>query len=162
MKNMLSHSWPNARVTTSPLAGRDSLHVSDPKCTVLVWDRKKSRRQLLDHIVEECQIHSCWLEELSAIEHVERSPYCRIAVVALGTYLLMSLLTLVSLWRIQRKAKQRYFTSWITNYAIMFEATWVAFVVGSTFLNRAHFDLAYHWIALVVAFEVIAEREMAN
>src|SRR5204863_2464560 len=62
----------------------------------------------------------------------------------------------------QRKAKQRYFTTWITDYATMFEATWVAFVVGSTFLNRAHFDLAYHWIALVVAFEVIAEREMAN
>jgi O-antigen ligase len=81
---------------------------------------------------------------------------------ALGTYLLMMVLTLVGLWRIQRKARRRYFTSWITEYAAMFEATWVAFIVGSTFLNRAHFDLAYHWIALVIAFEVIADREMEN
>ena len=81
---------------------------------------------------------------------------------ALGTYLLNMLLTLVGLWRIQRKARRRYFTSWISDYATMFEATWVAFIVGSTFLNRAHFDLAYHWIALVVAFEVIADREMEN
>ncbi|HTF87527.1 MAG TPA: putative O-glycosylation ligase, exosortase A system-associated [Planctomycetota bacterium] len=81
---------------------------------------------------------------------------------ALGTYLLMMVLTLVGLWRIQRKARQRYFTSWITNYAVMFEATWVAFIVGSTFLNRAHFDLAYHWIALVIAFEYIADREMED
>lgn len=81
---------------------------------------------------------------------------------ALGTYLLIMLLTLVSLWRLRRKAKQRFFTSWITNYCTMFEATWVAFIVGSTFLNRAHFDLAYHWIALVIAFEYIANRELEN
>jgi len=81
---------------------------------------------------------------------------------ALMVYVGMLLLTLVGLWRIQRKARQRYFTSWIFKYAVMFEATWVAFIVGSTFLNRAHFDLAYHWIALVIAFEAIADREMAN
>ena len=81
---------------------------------------------------------------------------------ALGVYLLMMVLTLVGIWRIQKKARQRYFTSWITEYATMFEATWVAFIVGSTFLNRAHFDLAYHWIALVIAFEAIADHEMEN
>ncbi len=82
--------------------------------------------------------------------------------IALATYLMMLLLTLVSLWRIRNRARKRYFTSWIVNYATMFEATWVAFIVGSTFLNRAHFDLAYHWIALVIAFEAIAEKEMAD
>lgn len=81
---------------------------------------------------------------------------------ALSAYLLLLLLTLVALWRIRRKANRRYFTTWITNYATMFEATWVAFIVGSTFLNRAHFDLAYHWMALVIAFEAIADREMSN
>lgn len=81
---------------------------------------------------------------------------------ALGTYLLMMLLTLVSLWRIRRRAKQRYFTSWILDYATMFEATLVGFIIGSIFLNRAHFDLFYHWVALTVAFEAIAEAEMAN
>jgi probable O-glycosylation ligase (exosortase A-associated) len=81
---------------------------------------------------------------------------------ALGTYLLMMLMALVGLWRIRRRAKQRYFTSWILNYATMFEATLVGFIIGSIFLNRAHFDLFYHWVALIVAFEAIAEAEMSN
>jgi probable O-glycosylation ligase (exosortase A-associated) len=82
--------------------------------------------------------------------------------IALGTYLLMILLTLTGLWRIRRQAQKHYHTSWIINYATMFEATLVGFVVGSTFLNRAHFDLLYHWVALVIAFEHIARREMEN
>ena len=36
----------------------------------------------------------------------------------------------------------------------------VAFVVGSTFLNRAQFDLFYHFVAIILAFERIAMREM--
>jgi len=36
----------------------------------------------------------------------------------------------------------------------------VAFVVGSTFLNRAQFDLFYHLVGVVVCFEVIAVSEM--
>jgi probable O-glycosylation ligase (exosortase A-associated) len=82
--------------------------------------------------------------------------------IALGTYLMLMLLTLVGLWRIRRRAKQRYFTSWMLNYATMFEATLVGFIIGSIFLNRAHFDLFYHWVALAIAFEAIAEAEMAN
>jgi O-antigen ligase len=50
------------------------------------------------------------------------------------------------------RAKRRYHTSWIINYATMFEASLAAFVVGSAFLNRAHFDLFYHWVAIVIAF----------
>ncbi|NOT30349.1 MAG: putative O-glycosylation ligase, exosortase A system-associated, partial [Planctomycetes bacterium] len=64
-------------------------------------------------------------------------------------------------WRIRAEAKRLYHTSWIINYAIMFEASLVAFVVGSAFLNRAHFDLFYHWVALVIVFAAIARREMA-
>jgi len=81
---------------------------------------------------------------------------------ALATYLLMMLLALVGLWRIRRRAKQRYFTSWIINYATMFEATLVGFIIGSIFLNRAHFDLFYHWIALIITFEAIARAELAD
>ena len=44
----------------------------------------------------------------------------------------------------------------------MFEASLAAFVVGGIFLNRAHFDLFYHWVALVVAFTVIARRHLAD
>jgi probable O-glycosylation ligase (exosortase A-associated) len=63
-------------------------------------------------------------------------------------------------WRVRREARRRYHSSWIINYASMFEASLAAFVVGSAFLNRAHFDLFYHWVALVIAFGVIARREM--
>jgi len=66
----------------------------------------------------------------------------------------------VTVWRVRSQAKKRYYSSWIINYATMFEASLVAFVVGSTFLNRAHFDLFYHWVALVLAFGAIAMREM--
>ncbi len=37
-----------------------------------------------------------------------------------------------------------------------------AFLVGASFLNRAHFDLFYHWVALIVVFGHIAVREMQN
>jgi hypothetical protein len=61
---------------------------------------------------------------------------------------------------VRAAARRRYHSSWIINYATMFEAGLVSFVVGSAFLNRAHFDLFYHWVALVICFGVIARREM--
>ena len=33
-------------------------------------------------------------------------------------------------------------------------------IIGSVFLNRAQFDLFYHFVAIVIAFERIARREM--
>jgi probable O-glycosylation ligase (exosortase A-associated) len=65
-------------------------------------------------------------------------------------------------WQIRRKARSRYFSSWIISYSIMFEATLVCFMVGATFLNRGHFDLIYHWMALIVVFGRIANEEMDN
>lgn len=50
---------------------------------------------------------------------------------------------------------------WAQNYARMMEATTVGFMVGAFFLNRGHFDLVYHWLALVtslVAVTVVASR----
>ncbi len=81
---------------------------------------------------------------------------------ALLLYFSLLLGSFMTCWRVRRMARQRYFSSWIINYATMFEASLAAFLVGSTFLNRAHFDLFYHWVALVIAFGVIAEREMKS
>jgi len=67
-----------------------------------------------------------------------------------------------TLWRVRREASARYFSSWIINYATMFEATLTAFVVGSAFLNRGHFDLLYHLVALVVVFGYLARQEMRD
>jgi len=80
--------------------------------------------------------------------------------IALLLYFALILGTFATCWRIRAEAKRRYHTSWIINYATMFEAGLVAFVVGSAFLNRAHFDLFYHWVALVICFGIIARREM--
>lgn len=75
-------------------------------------------------------------------------------------YLMLILLSFLDLWRVRRMAEERYYTSWILTYATMFEASLVAFVVGSFFLNRAHFDLFYHFVAIVVVFGAVARAEM--
>jgi len=66
----------------------------------------------------------------------------------------------VTCWRVRAEARRRYHSSWIINYASMFEASLVAFVIGSAFLNRAHFDLFYHWVAIILTFGLLARREM--
>jgi probable O-glycosylation ligase (exosortase A-associated) len=81
---------------------------------------------------------------------------------ALILYFGLILGSFTTCWSVRAAAKRRYHTSWIINYANMFEASLVAFVVGSAFLNRAHFDLFYHWVALVIAFGAIARREMED
>ncbi len=75
-------------------------------------------------------------------------------------YLSLIALTLVDLWALRARAARRFASSWILNYTTMFEASMVTFVVGSVFLNRAHFDLFYHWVALVLCFTTIARREL--
>jgi probable O-glycosylation ligase (exosortase A-associated) len=80
--------------------------------------------------------------------------------IALALYLFLISATFWSLARVRAQAKRLYTTSWILNYAAMFEASMLAFVVGSAFLNRAHFDLFYHMVAIVVCFEGIAVAEM--
>ncbi len=81
---------------------------------------------------------------------------------ALLLYFGLILGSFATCWRLRALAKRRYFTSWIINYATMFEASLAAFVVGSTFLNRAHFDLFYHWVALVIAFETVARKALED
>ena len=44
----------------------------------------------------------------------------------------------------------------------MFEASLVTFMVGATFLNRAHFDLFYHWVALIMVFGHVADKDMED
>jgi probable O-glycosylation ligase (exosortase A-associated) len=79
---------------------------------------------------------------------------------ALLLYFTLILGSFVTCWRVRKQARQRYHTSWIINYASMFEASLVAFVIGSAFLNRAHFDLFYHWVGIILTFGILARREM--
>jgi probable O-glycosylation ligase (exosortase A-associated) len=80
--------------------------------------------------------------------------------IAFGLYLLLIGLSFTDLWRLRRRARRRYYSSWILSYASMLEASMAAFVVGSTFLNRAHFDLFYHYVAVILVFTYLARRVM--
>jgi len=70
----------------------------------------------------------------------------------------MSLLASVfwTLGRVYRQSRLRPDLAWATNYSRMMEATTVGFSVGAFFLNRGHFDLFYHWLALVAALNLVA------
>lgn len=100
------------------------------------------------------------------IVHVAHNSYLQIwaecGTPAFLLYLFLMALTYLDLWRIRRLARDRYYSSWILSYTTMFEASFTAFVVGSFFLNRAQFDLFYHFVAVVTVFGVIARKEMED
>jgi probable O-glycosylation ligase (exosortase A-associated) len=102
--------------------------------------------------------------ELAGENIVAHSSYLQIWAEG-GTPALVCYLSLIvgSFWtlsRVRRMAETRYASSWIRNYAVMFEASLATFVVGASFLNRAHFDLFYHWVALILVFGTVARRDM--
>ncbi len=82
--------------------------------------------------------------------------------IAFAVYLALFGSTLFLLARVRREAASRYFTSWISNYASMFEASLIGFMVGGMFLNRGHFDLVYHIMGMSVVFARIARAEMRS
>ena len=77
-------------------------------------------------------------------------------------YLLLFGWSFFDLWRLRREARARYHSSWILSYTTMFESSLAAFAVGSFFLNRAHFDLFYHLVAIVLVFSAIARASMQD
>lgn len=77
-------------------------------------------------------------------------------------YVLLIAWSIIDLWRVRREADQRYHSSWILSYATMFEAALATFAVGSFFLNRAHFDLFYHFVAVILVFTTLARRAMRD
>ncbi len=80
--------------------------------------------------------------------------------ISLLIYLYLIYRSFRTCWKMRKLAKKRYYSSWIINYATMFEASLAAFCIGSTFLNRAHFDLVYHFFAIVIVFEKFALEEL--
>jgi probable O-glycosylation ligase (exosortase A-associated) len=75
-------------------------------------------------------------------------------------YMGLLFLSLFDIWRVRALAKARYHSSWILSYCTMFEAVLLTFMLGSIFLNRAHFDLIYHYFAIVLVFGRVARQEM--
>jgi probable O-glycosylation ligase (exosortase A-associated) len=82
--------------------------------------------------------------------------------IAFLIYVSLIVISILDIWRVRRIARQRYDQSWIISYCNMFEASLIAFTVGSMFLNRAQFDLFYHVVALSIVFSKIATDTMEN
>jgi len=80
--------------------------------------------------------------------------------IAFVVYMTMLASVLVTCRYLRRLGSQRAEFLWIRNYALMFEATTVGFLVGAFFLNRGHFDLVYHWVALTSCLLMVARREV--
>jgi len=72
-------------------------------------------------------------------------------------YMVLLFSVLLTCLKCYRWAKARQ-VQWGMDYARMLEATTVGFMIGAVFLNRGHFDLVYHWFALVTAFAFVARR----
>jgi DNA-binding NtrC family response regulator len=84
MERMRPRSWSAPGSGAPHLADLDPPSKSDPEWTVLMWDDRESRLQLISRIVAECGARPRWVEGLSAIPQVEFSCRCNLAVVALG------------------------------------------------------------------------------
>ncbi len=82
--------------------------------------------------------------------------------IAFVCYLALIALSLLDLWTLRKQARRRYHSSWILSYCTMFEAALGTFILGSVFLNRAHFDLIYHYVAIIIVFGRVARSEMAD
>jgi O-antigen ligase len=78
---------------------------------------------------------------------------------ALICFLSMLITSLLWLRAVRLEAKRRGAPQWITDYANMIEVSLLAFMFGANFLNRAHFDLVYHLVALSACLRYVARTE---
>ena len=67
---------------------------------------------------------------------------------ALIFFLAMLISSVLLMRRLRRINKARDGPLWITNYTHLIEVSLAAFCAGAMFLNRSHFDLLYHLIAI--------------
>ena len=77
-------------------------------------------------------------------------------------YVTLLVTSVFQLQRLRRAAAKVYERSWILSYCTALEGAFLTFMLGSTFLNRAHFDLIYHYFAIVMVFERIAYQELES
>ena len=77
------------------------------------------------------------------------------------SFMFMLLSTIFFCWRISRRALGTD-DEWVVWYARSIECTLIAFVIGATFLNRAHFDLVYQLVAVATAIPAVMAYERAH
>ncbi len=99
-----------------------------------------------------------------ASTHVAHNSYLQLwaesGSFAFAVYLVLLASMFVSTWQLRRLAKMRPHLFWVGQYARMMETMTVGFMVGAMFLNRGHFDLIYHLMALMSCLCWVARREV--
>ena len=103
------------------------------------------------------------LVEMGAKTHVAHNSFLQIwaegGTLAFFTYSVLLGSVFWSCKRLRLMSRGRPDLEWAFNYSRMMEASIFAFLVGGMFLNRGHFDLVYHFIAIVSCCVLVAERE---
>jgi probable O-glycosylation ligase (exosortase A-associated) len=96
--------------------------------------------------------------------HVAHNSYLQIwaegGSLAFFTYMALLGSVFWSCLRLRRIGRLVPRLAWAGEYARMMEAAIVGFMVGGMFLNRGHFDLLYHFIAIVSCCALVAEAEL--
>ena len=81
--------------------------------------------------------------------------------VALGLFIFLLLSCLGSLSRLRLTAKNLPGGGWFVRTALMFEASFVAYMVSGAFVTMAYFDVFYHLVSFVILLKVLAKRELS-
>jgi transcriptional regulator with GAF, ATPase, and Fis domain len=84
MKSTQPPSWSAPGLAASQLTDLNFIPTSTPQCTVIIWDHRPSRLQLIRRIVAQCGALPRRVEEASAFQEVECASNCNLAVIALG------------------------------------------------------------------------------
>ena len=102
----------------------------------------------------------------SSTTYVAHNSYLQIwaesGSIAFAIYLMLLLSVFTTCSRVFKMGRMRPDMAWAMDYARMMEATTVGFMVGAVFLNRGHFDLLYHWLALVTSLAFVAGNAWAR
>lgn len=84
MERLPPHSQPDPGSANPHSIDLHLLNPSDPQWTIIAWDARRSRHHLIDRVVSACGARPRWVEGVLAIQQVEFSHRCSLAVVALG------------------------------------------------------------------------------
>jgi len=89
---------------------------------------------------------------LEGDQHVAHNSYLQVwaesGTPAFLGFLTMIISTILLMRRLRRRMRARAGPRWFLCYTHMIEVSLCAFLIGGTFLNRAHFDLLYHMVAV--------------
>jgi hypothetical protein len=81
--------------------------------------------------------------------------------VGLGLFLLVVASIFATLRRLRNMGKRHEELAWVGNYAHMFQASIVTYLITGAFLSAAYFDLAYQLFIGVVLLKHLATQQEA-